>query len=120
MKRALVVDDELPMARLMEVILRKNGFEVEIAQGGEEALEKTSAFAPELILLDLMLPDMDGFQVLERIRGQPRLKTVPVLIVTTLQKKAFQARSQKLGANGYLTKPFTPQQLLQHVQKALL
>lgn len=112
----LVVDDELAIRRLLRTTLSVAGFQVEEAAGGREALLKNGTVKPDVIILDLGLPDMDGIEVLERIR---EYSTVPVLILTVQDAEEDKVRALDLGADDYLTKPFGVAELMARIRAAL-
>lgn len=115
-KRILVVEDDAPLARVVTDNLVFEGFEVECACDGDEAIDKARAFAPDLILLDLMLPNADGFELFGLLRqGGP----TPVIVVTARGQKADKLRGLELGADDYVTKPFDLEELLARVHAVL-
>jgi two-component system response regulator VicR len=101
--RILIVDDNRPLVIGAERVLRKEGFEVLTAFDGFEGLQKAEKWNPDLILLDILMPRLDGFQVLESVR---KYSNVPVLIFTGAYDESNASDVMALGANGYLTKPF--------------
>lgn len=114
--RILVVDDEPRFVRLVEANLQTEGFEVLKAANGQEALGLTVAEKPDLILLDVMMPEMDGFQALERIRG---FSTVPIIMLTAKGDEEHKVRGLNLGADDYVVKPFSANELIARVQAVL-
>lgn len=112
----LVVDDEMNIIRVMRHILEAEGYTVLEAQSGEEALRRARVDRPDLILLDVLLPDIDGFEVLERLRSDPALSDIPVVILSILEAKE---ESFRLGAQDYCTKPIDRARLLETVQGLL-
>ena len=104
----LVVDDEPPIVRLVKAKLRVDGYEVLTASAGEEALEILSQESPDLVVLDVMMPDMDGFETLRRIR---QLSNVPVVMLTARGSDMDKLKGLQSGADDYITKPFNPDEL---------
>jgi two-component system OmpR family response regulator len=113
--RVLVVDDEPNITDLVATALRYEGFEVRVASGGREALRAVSSFRPRLIVLDVMLPDLDGFEVQRRL-GAAR---VPVLFLTARESTEDKVRGLTLGADDYMTKPFSLEELVARVRAIL-
>ena len=106
MRRILIVEDDEDMVRLATHWLEREGYEVEHAPNGETALETLKHEPlPALVLLDVMLPKIDGFELLRRIRTDPRTKTLPVVMVTSFSRDRDAARGRELGANDYIVKP---------------
>lgn len=114
--KILVVDDEAPILELISFNLGKEGYEVTTASDGEEALSKAQAMKPDLVVLDVMLPGMDGFEVCRHIRRQSR---VPVLMLTARKEEIDRVVGLEIGADDYVTKPFSIRELIARV-KALL
>ncbi|KGG81267.1 response regulator YycF [Caloranaerobacter azorensis] len=115
-KKILVVDDEKPIAEILKFNIEKEGFHVELAYDGEEAVFKAFNLEPDLILLDVMLPKKDGFQVLKEIRH--KLKT-PVLMLTAKEEEVDKVLGLELGADDYITKPFSMRELIARVKANL-
>ena len=101
----LVVDDEVRMVRFIRLNLEHDGFQVISAYNGREALEQVRSQLPNLILLDVMMPDLDGFEVLAEIKGDPELRRIPVVVLTTSQQEEDIVRSYELGCNSFISKP---------------
>ena len=119
MPRILAVDDEPNIVRLIEVNLTRHGYQVETASNGVQALEKIRASRPDLVVSDVMMPEMDGFELLSTIRRDPALESLPVIMLTakTQDKNVMEGYSR--GADMYLTKPFNPAELLAFVKRIL-
>ncbi|HHT9120217.1 MAG TPA: response regulator transcription factor [Candidatus Hypogeohydataceae bacterium YC41] len=118
-KQVLLVEDELDIARLVEFKLEKNGIEVVHKDRGNDALTWLSNNRPCLILLDLMLPDISGYQVLEQVKRNPTLKDIPVIILSSRGQKDEIDRCLALGALEHILKPFNPTDLLNRVNSIL-
>ncbi len=112
----LVVEDEKPIADIVKYNLEKEGYEVEVAYDGREALEKAFRLQPDLVLLDVMLPKLNGFEVCRHLRSS--LNT-PILMVTAKATETDKINGLELGADDYITKPFSPSELLARVKAAL-
>lgn len=112
----LTVDDERDVTDLIAFHLRKAGYDVRTAATGREALDRIQEKVPDLVLLDLMLPDIDGFGVCEILRRQPATATLPVVMLTAWATLDARHLGFELGALEYLTKPFSPRELVQRVQ----
>lgn len=119
MKRILIVDDEKDLVELLSYNLKKEGFLVEPSYDGEEALRKLKNQHFDLLILDLMLPGMDGLEILRVIRSDSRLSGLPVLILTAKGEEFDRVLGLELGSDDYVTKPFSPRELVARV-KALL
>src|SRR4030042_1610439 len=103
--KILIVDDEEKNLKLMGAILTNYGYVFEIAKNGLEALEKTKEISPDLIFLDIMMPEMDGYEVCRRLKEDPTTQHIPVVMVTALTDKESRIRGLEVGANDFLTKP---------------
>ena len=115
-RRILVVDDEERMVRFIRLNLEHDGFQVSEAFNGKEAIQKIRDVTPDLILLDVMMPDLDGFEVLETIR---EVSQVPVIMLTAKGEEDDRVRGLELGADDYVTKPFSPRELVSRVKAVL-
>lgn len=117
MMRALVVDDEPDVTDLVRRILVAEGFEVETDTAGRSALARVLEDPPDLLVLDLMMPDMDGFEVLKLLRLDARGRHLPVLILSARTGHQDQLETLQLGADAYVCKPFSPKDLIRQVQR---
>ena len=115
----LVVDDNEDSLRIVEAILRSAGFEVCLARDGKQGVEMAQASAPELIVLDIMMPVMDGVEALHRLRDSPRTSRIPVILLTAKTQDEDVIAGYQTGADYYITKPFTAKQLLYGVRLVL-
>jgi DNA-binding response OmpR family regulator len=115
----LVVDDNEDSLRIVESILRSAGFEVCLARDGKQGIEIAEASAPELIILDIMMPVMDGVEALQRLRDSPRTSRIPVILLTAKTQDEDVIAGYQTGADYYMTKPFTAKQLLYGVRLVL-
>jgi DNA-binding response OmpR family regulator len=115
-RRILVVDDEERMVRFIRLNLEHDGFQVSEAFNGKEAIQKIRDVTPDLILLDVMMPDLDGFEVLETVR---EVSNVPVIMLTAKGEEDDRVRGLELGADDYITKPFSPRELVSRVKAVL-
>lgn len=118
-RRVFVVDDEPDVVGLLRTVLEREGLEVEVATDGRTALAGVLGRPPDLIILDLMMPGLDGFELLKLLRLDPTCESVPVLIVSARTQQKDQLSSLQLGANAYLCKPFSPRDLVREVHALL-
>ena len=119
-KKILIIDDDLFLSDLYSLELKRAGFEVDIASGPELGLSKMDLEKPDLVLLDIAMPVMNGLQVLEKIRQNQKLSSVKVLLLTNLRDDATIRQGLSKGADGYLLKTsLTPEQVVTEVKKAL-
>jgi len=119
MKKIIVVDDEKDILNLVKRILTRGGFEVITALDGKEGLAKVYSEAPDLMILDINMPEMDGWEVCQKIRGDPLYKHLPIIMLTVRRTKEDQVKGLDLGGDEYITKPFYPQELLARVKTVL-
>lgn len=114
-EKVLVVDDEPSIVNLVSVKLSHEGYRVVSARDGEEALEKVRSERPDLVLLDVMMPKLDGKEVCMRLKRDPATKDIPVVMLTAAGEFGEQLKGLELGADEYMTKPFDPKHLVQVV-----
>jgi len=119
MKKILAVDDEKHIARLIEINLQKAGYEVVTASNGKEAMDAVAADKPDLIVLDWMMPQMSGLEVLKALKVDPQTETIPVIMLTAKAADADVFKGWSSGVDCYLTKPFNPMELLTFVERIL-
>jgi two-component system phosphate regulon response regulator PhoB len=117
--RILVVEDERDISALVAYHLAREGYRVRTAEGGPEAMEAMTSERPDLIVLDLMLPGLSGYEVLAEMRRHPELTDVPVVLLTARRDEADRVKGFELGADDYLTKPFSPRELVLRVGAVL-
>jgi two-component system phosphate regulon response regulator PhoB len=117
--KVLVVEDERDIAALVAYHLTREGYRVRTAEGGQEALQALAAERPDLVLLDLMLPGLSGYEVLAELRRRPDSVDLPVVVLTARRDEADRVKGLELGADDYVTKPFSPRELLARVQAVL-
>lgn len=119
-KRVVCIEDEPEMIDLVSLILSRKGFEVIGANGGIEGLEVVREEEPDLILLDLMMPDMDGWEVYQQIKADAKLRNIPVVVVTAKAQSIDKVLGLHIAkVDDYITKPFGPQELLDSVEQIL-
>ncbi|HDZ46897.1 hypothetical protein LCGC14_0119960 [marine sediment metagenome] len=119
MAKVLVVDDEPNIVLSLEFLMEQAGFEVVTAEDGEQALARVDDTQPDLLLLDISLPGISGFDVLERLRSQEATAQLPIIMLTAHGRDVEREKGMALGADDYITKPFSTQSLVEKV-KALL
>ncbi|MEK9861542.1 MAG: response regulator [Limisphaerales bacterium] len=117
--RVLVVDDEPDAIELIRFNLKASGYDVLTAEDGEEALLKARKFSPDLILLDVMLPEIDGLEVCKILRRDPATATLPIIMLTAKASEIDRVLGLEFGADDYVTKPFSPRELVLRVRNLL-
>ena len=117
--RVMVIDDDPVIVRLLEVNLRLDGYEVETASRGEEALERAAATGPDLVILDVMMPGLDGWETCRRLREQPAFARTPVIFLSARAQDDDRTKGLALGSVSYVTKPFDPVRLMELVRDLL-
>jgi two-component system cell cycle response regulator DivK len=118
-KCILVVEDQADNRRILRDMLSNAGYELIEAESGEEALTAVEAKRPDLILMDIQLPVMDGYEATRRIRSKPELKSIPIIAVTSYALAGDEAKALAIGCNAYVAKPFSPRALLAKVREHL-
>jgi two-component system alkaline phosphatase synthesis response regulator PhoP len=118
-KTILIVDDEAYIVTSLEYVMQSAGFEVAVAYDGEEALQKVAETVPALVILDLMMPKLDGFEVCEKIRQNPLWKDIRIIILTAKGRDIERKKGMSLGADDYMTKPFSTRDILNRVKELL-
>ncbi|MGH2709659.1 MAG: response regulator transcription factor [Actinomycetota bacterium] len=115
--RILVVDDDPVILRLIEVNLDLEGFDVDTADRGEDAIAKARASAPDLIILDLMMPEMSGWEIAEELQKDDKTTGIPLVFLSARTQDEDRRRGEELGVAGYVTKPFDPSDLVATIRK---
>ena len=114
----LLVDDDRENQTLLRLILERGGHALRIADGGEQALAEVAGQRPDLVLLDAMLPDIDGYEVCRRMRANPRLAALPILFFSARNDEQSRARAYEAGATEFISKSLSPKELLSRVSEA--
>lgn len=115
-KKILVVDDDPYILMSLEFLLKKNGFDVMVARNGTEALDLVEKQVPQIVLLDIMMPDVDGYAICKHIKSHKKLKDAKVVFMSAKSKESDIQKGYDLGASLYITKPFSTRQLLKQMQ----
>lgn len=118
-KRIIIVEDERDIADLVDHYLRKEGFHTEIIADGGRALERIRKSPPDLVVLDLMLPGMDGLEICRTLRSEEKFRSLPIIILTAKGGESDKVVGLELGADDYVTKPFSPRELVARVRALL-
>lgn len=119
MKHILVIEDEQDIYELLRFNLMREGYEVAYAPSGEEGLKKALASSPDLVILDLMLPGMDGIEVCKRLRAENQTRAIPIVMLTAKDEDIDIVTGLEVGADHYITKPFSPRVVVAHVRALL-
>lgn len=117
--RLLIVEDDADISNMLRIFFSSQGFEVDVAARGGDALDRTRQVMPHLIILDIMLPDIDGYEVCRRLRTSTRTSHVPVIFLTQKDERSDKLQGLELGADDYITKPFDIEELRYRVQNAI-
>jgi DNA-binding response OmpR family regulator len=115
----LIVDDEPNIVLSLQFLMKKNGFEVRTAKDGEEAMAEISRAAPDLVLLDVMMPKIDGFSICKQIRANPEWKDMRIIMLTARGRDVEREKGLALGADDYITKPFSTKDAIARVEAVL-
>lgn len=118
-KTILIADDEPNIVISLEYLLQRDGYRVVVARDGQEALDAIAAGPPDLVLLDVMLPRVSGFEVCQTVRENPALAGMPIVMLTAKGREVEVIKGLALGANAYITKPFSTQELLAQIHAQL-
>jgi len=118
-ERILVADGDPLVRRFVGALLANNGYEVHLAEDGESALRSARSLNPRLVLIDLVLPGKDGFEVLHALKGEPATARVPVMILSVKDREEDVVKALNLGAEDYVSRPFSTRELLARIRKIL-
>lgn len=118
-KKVLIVDDEPNIVISLEFLMKKEGFEIAVANDGDEALAKVASFSPDLVLLDVMMPKKSGFEVCEALRADPSHAGLRIVMLTAKGRDTEVAKGLAIGADAYVTKPFSTKDLVAQVKSML-
>jgi len=117
--KVLVVDDEIYIVHILDFSLGMEGYEVITALDGEQALERLKSDRPDLIVLDIMMPKLDGYEVCKAIKSNPATKHIPVILLSAKGRNVDQKTGYDVGADDYSTKPFSPRKLVERINQLL-
>ena len=116
-KKILIVEDEESLLKLESILLTSKGYEVHGVGDGRAALEAMETVKPDLVLLDIMLPEIDGFEVCRRIKSNEATRKIPVIMLTAKKSREDMARGEQVGADWYITKPFKSVMVIETIQR---
>ncbi len=117
--KILVVDDEIYIVHILDFSLGMEGYEVVTALDGEQALEKLKSDRPDLIVLDIMMPKLDGYEICKVIKSDPETRQIPVILLSAKGRNVDQKIGFEVGADDYITKPFSPRKLVERINQLL-
>ncbi len=117
--KILVVDDEVYIVHILDFSLGMEGYEVVTALNGEEALAKAAEHKPDLVVLDIMMPKMDGYETCRRLKGDDATRNIPVILLSAKGRNVDQKMGFEVGADDYITKPFSPRKLVERINVIL-
>ncbi len=118
-KTILIIDDDLGINKMLAFVFQAKGFKVQCAESGQRAMEILEEFAPEAIILDVSMPDMDGLEVCEKIKKDVNFKNIPIIFLSALPSDKYKERALSLGAFAYIEKPFLTKNLVESVNTAI-
>lgn len=118
-KKILIIDDEPELSRAVAVRLKASGFEVEISCDGPNGINKTKEIKPDLILLDIIMPKMDGYEVCKKLMADSELKDIPIVVFSASQERELETKCRELGITNFIVKPFETNDLLDMVNEVL-
>jgi DNA-binding response OmpR family regulator len=119
MHRVLIVDDEPNIVLALELLMKREGYEVLTVDDGQKAFDAAREFRPDLILLDIMMPKMDGYEVCQRIRADAALRDISIIMLTAKDRGVEREKGLALGADYYITKPFSTREVIMKVKEIL-
>ncbi|MDD3481147.1 MAG: response regulator [Patescibacteria group bacterium] len=118
--KILIVEDDRYISKMYQLKLSLEGYTVEVAENGREGVDKVKEFMPNIILLDILMPELDGFEVLKIVKGDEKTKNIPVLIMSNLGQEDHVEKGMKLGAVGYIVKSqYTPSKVVEKIKSVL-
>lgn len=115
--KVLIVDDEPNILLSLDFLMKKNGYKVFLARNGAEAIESATSNLPDVIILDIMMPDVDGYQICKTLKSDPKLQHTKIMFLSAKSKESDIAKGLELGADAYMTKPFGNKELLEKVKE---
>lgn len=118
-KTVLIVDDEEYIVTSLEYVMKNAGYEVAVAYDGEQAMAKVTELVPDLLILDVMMPKLDGFEVCEKIRANPLWQSIRIVMLTAKGRDSERDKGISMGADAYMTKPFSTRDILKRVKELL-
>ncbi len=119
-KKILIVEDEESLLKLESILLISKGFDVKGVANGRAALDAVAEEKPDLVLLDIMLPEIDGFEVCRQLKSNPDTRHIPVIMLTAKKSREDMVRGEKVGADWYITKPFKSAMVIETIQRFLV
>jgi DNA-binding response OmpR family regulator len=119
MHRILIVDDEPNIVLALELLMKREGYTVQSVDDGQKAFDAVREFRPDLILLDIMMPKMDGYEVCQRIRADASLKDISIIMLTAKGREVEREKGLALGADYYVTKPFSTREVMMMIKEVL-
>lgn len=118
--KILIVEDDRYISKMYQLKLSLEGYTVEVAENGREGVDKIKAFGPEIILLDILMPELDGFEVLKIVKAEEATKNIPILIMSNLGQEDHIQKGMEMGAIGYIVKSqFTPSKVVEKIKEVL-
>ena len=118
-KKILVVDDDPNLTRSITFVMRKEGYDVDTASNGEQAMEKVRAVKPHMMLLDVMMPKMNGYEVCQEVKNSTSLNDIFIIMLTAKGQEVDKEKGMEMGADAFITKPFSPKALVEKVKELL-
>lgn len=115
--RVLIIEDEPNIIESLSFVLRRDGFEASSVLDGEAAMHRLRSDPPDVVILDLMLPKLNGFEVLKLVKSDPRLRSIPVMVLTAKGQAQDRRMAEDIGADGFMTKPFSNREIVQEMQR---